>query len=226
MQIRKGMGLVPEVFKDGVGDMIGHIAIGHVRYSTTGASMPYNVQPLKVYFDGGNLALSHNGNLVNAAELRTKLTRDGVVFQTTVDTEVVLSLIARSRKEKIEDRVSEAVNQIKGAFAVVIMDENKLIAVRDSLGFRPLCLGRLDNGWVVSSESCSLDLVGAEFVRDVKPGEMLIIDVSEKEPTSIMWAEELPAKSAHCCFHYVYFSRTYMVIYNTSVYHDTEVVGG
>ena len=140
MQVKKGMGLVADVYKDGVGDLTGHIAIGHVRYSTTGSSMAYNTQPLRVYFDGGNLALSHNGNLTNAAELRSRLTRDGVVFQTTVDTEVVLSLIARSRKEKVEDRVAEAVNEIKGAFAILIMTDHKLIAVRDPYGFRPLCL--------------------------------------------------------------------------------------
>ena len=161
MQIKLGMGLVPDVFKDGVGDLSGHVGIGHVRYSTTGASLVYNVQPLKVFYDGGDLALAHNGNLVNAAELRMRLMRDGAFFKTTVDSEVVLSLIARSHKEKLEDRVAEAVNKIKGAFAFLILDDNKLIALRDPFGFRPLCLGRMDHGWVVASESCALDLVGA-----------------------------------------------------------------
>ena len=218
MQVKKGMGLVADVYKDGVGELTGHIAIGHVRYSTTGSSMPYNVQPLRVYFDGGNLALSHNGNLTNAAELRMKLAKEGVVFQTTVDTEVVLSLIARSREEKIEDRVAEAVNEIKGAYALLIMLDNKLIALRDPYGFRPLCLGKLDGGWVVSSESCAFDLVGAEFIRDVKPGEMLIFEDDYKEPTSIMWANEKPAHCAHCIFEYVYFARTDSVIDKQCVY--------
>ena len=181
MQIKLGMGLVPDVFKDGVGDLSGHVGIGHVRYSTTGASLVYNVQPLKVFYDGGDLALAHNGNLVNAAELRMRLMRDGAFFKTTVDSEVVLSLIARSHKEKLEDRVAEAVNKIKGAFAFLILDDNKLIALRDPFGFRPLCLGRMDHGWVVASESCALDLVGAKFIRDVKPGEMLVFTDDDKE---------------------------------------------
>ncbi len=218
MQIKLGMGLVPDVFKDGVGDLAGHVGIGHVRYSTTGASLVYNVQPLKVFYDGGDLALAHNGNLVNAAELRMRLMRDGAFFKTTVDSEVVLSLIARSHKEKLEDRVAEAVNKIKGAFAFLILDDNKLIALRDPFGFRPLCLGRMDHGWVVASESCALDLVGAKFIRDVKPGEMLVFTDDDKEPESIMYAKEMPKRSAFCVFEYVYFARTDSVIDKQNVY--------
>ena len=218
MQIKLGMGLVPDVFKDGVGDLSGHVGIGHVRYSTTGASLVYNVQPLKVFYDGGDLALAHNGNLVNAAELRMRLMRDGAFFKTTVDSEVVLSLIARSHKEKLEDRVAEAVNKIKGAFAFLILDDNKLIALRDPFGFRPLCLGRMDHGWVVASESCALDLVGAKFIRDVKPGEMLVFTDDDKEPESIMYAQEMPKRSAFCVFEYVYFARTDSVIDKQNVY--------
>ncbi|HIU63606.1 MAG TPA: amidophosphoribosyltransferase [Candidatus Avacidaminococcus intestinavium] len=218
MLIKRGMGLVPEVFKDGVGELSGHIAIGHVRYSTTGASMPYNIQPLKVYFEGGNLALSHNGNLINACDLRRRLTRDGVVFQTTIDSEVVLSLIARSRKTSIEEKIAEAVNQIKGAFSLLIMTDEKLVAIRDPYGFRPLCLGKLEHGWVVASESCALDLVGAEFIRDIKPGEMVVIDDNEKEPASFMYADVQPKKAAHCVFEYVYFARTDSIIDKQSVY--------
>ena len=173
MKIKKGMGLVADVFKDGVADLQGYAAIGHVRYSTTGASMPYNIQPLKVYFDGGNLALSHNGNLTNAGQLRANLAKEGAVFNTTVDSEVVLNLIAYSARPTIEERVAEAVNQIKGAFAILLMTDNKIIAVRDPYGFRPLVLGKMENGWCVASESCAFDLVGAELVRDVKPGEMI-----------------------------------------------------
>ena len=151
--------------------------------------MPYNIQPLKVYFDGGNLALSHNGNLTNAGQLRTNLAKEGAVFNTTVDSEVVLNLIAYSARPTIEERVAEAVNQIKGAFAILLMTDNKIIAVRDPYGFRPLVLGKMENGWCVASESCAFDLVGAELVRDVKPGEMIIIDSDNSEPRSMMWAE-------------------------------------
>ena len=225
MKIKKGMGLVADVFKDGVADMEGHIAIGHVRYSTTGASMAYNTQPLKVYFDGGNLALSHNGNLTNAAQLRANLAKEGAVFTTTVDTEVVLTLIAYSARKTIEERVAEAVNQIKGAFGILIMTDNKLIAVRDPYGFRPLCLGKMENGWCVASESCAFDLVGAELVRDIKPGEMIVIDSDNSEPRSMMWAEKQPANTAHCIFEYVYFARNDSVIDGQSVY-DSRIQMG
>lgn len=217
MKIKKGMGLVADVFKDGVADLQGYAAIGHVRYSTTGASMPYNIQPLKVYFDGGNLALSHNGNLTNAGQLRANLAKEGAVFNTTVDSEVVLNLIAYSARPTIEERVAEAVNQIKGAFAILLMTDNKIIAVRDPYGFRPLVLGKMENGWCVASESCAFDLVGAELVRDVKPGEMIIIDSDNSEPRSMMWAENKP-KPAHCIFEYVYFARNDSIIDNQSVY--------
>ena len=218
MKIKKGMGLVPDVFKEGVSDMDGFAAIGHVRYSTTGASMAYNIQPLKVFFDGGNLALSHNGNLTNAAQLRQNLAKEGAVFTTTVDTEVLLSLIALSGRPTIEERVAESVKQIRGAFAILLMTDNKIIAVRDSYGFRPLVLGKMENGWCVASESCAFDLVGAEMVRDVKPGEMVIIDSDNAEPRSMMWCEKLPEKTAHCIFEYVYFARNDSVIDNQPVY--------
>ncbi len=218
MKIKKGMGLVADVYKDGVGDLQGYAAIGHVRYSTTGASMPYNIQPLKVYFDGGNLALSHNGNLTNAGQLRANLAKEGAVFNTTIDTEVVLTLIAYSARKTIEERVAEAVKQIKGAYGLLIMTDNKIIAVRDPYGFRPLVLGKMENGWCVASESCAFDLVGAELVRDIKPGEMIVIDSDNAEPRSIMWAENLPEKTAHCIFEYVYFARNDSVIDKQSVY--------
>lgn len=218
MQIKKGMGLVADVFKDGVAELKGHMAIGHVRYSTTGASMAYNIQPLKVYFDGGNLALSHNGNLTNAGQLRQQLAEEGAVFQTTVDTEVVLSLLARSRKATIEERVAEAVNQIQGAFAILIMTDDKIIALRDPYGFRPLVLGKINDGWCVASESCAFDLVGAELVRDVKPGEMIIIEKENEEPKSMMWADKMPENTAHCIFEYVYFARNDSIIDKQHVY--------
>lgn len=219
MNVKKGMGLVADVYKDGLSDLHGYAAIGHVRYSTIGASKSYNIQPLKVYFDGGNLALSHNGTLTNAGRLREELAKDGAIFTTTIDTEVVLSLLARSKKPTIEERVMEAVAQIKGAYGILILTDHKIIAVRDPYGFRPLCLGKLENGgWCVASESCAFDLVGAELVRDVKPGEMLVIDSDNSEPRSIMWADQLPEHTAHCIFEYVYFARNDSVIDNQPVY--------
>ena len=218
MRIKKGMGLVPDVFKDGVAELKGFAAIGHVRYSTTGASMAYNVQPLKAYFDGGNLALSHNGNLTNAGALRMKLAQEGYVFNTTVDTEVVLSLIARSKRGSIEDRIKEALEQIQGAYGLLIMTDNKIIAVRDPYGFRPLVLGKLEDGWVVASESCAFDLIGAELVRDIKPGEMVVIDSDNAEPQCHMWCDKLPEHTAHCIFEYVYFARNDSVIDGQPVY--------
>ena len=218
MHIKKGMGLVGEVFKDGVAGLEGNIAIGHVRYSTTGASMAYNVQPSKVYYDGGNLALAHNGNLTNAVKLHTDLAKDGVIFQTTIDSEVVLSLISRSREKELEDRVAEAANQIEGAFALLIMNDHKLIAFRDPYGFRPLCLGQTDNGWVVASETCALDLVGAKYIRDIAAGEMIVIEDGKKEPKSIMYSNKQPKKLAHCIFEYVYFARPDSIMDGESIY--------
>jgi amidophosphoribosyltransferase len=225
MNIKKGMGLVPDVFKDGVADLQGFAAIGHVRYSTTGASMAYNTQPLKVYFDGGNLALSHNGNLTNAGQLREKLAKEGAIFNTTVDTEVVLTLIAHSKCKTIEERVAEAVRQIRGAYAILLMTDNKIIAVRDPYGFRPLVLGKMENGWCLASESCAFDLVGAELVRDVKPGEMVILDSDNSEPRSMMWVEEVPERTAHCIFEYVYFARNDSVIDGQPVYESRIQMG-
>jgi len=193
MQIKLGMGLVPDVFRDGVGHMTGHMGIGHVRYSTTGSSMVYNIQPLKVYYEGGNLALSHNGNIVNASQLRRDLMQKGAFFKTTVDSEVVLSLIARSSGKTLEEKAAQAANVLKGAYSFLILNDKKLIAMRDPFGFRPLVLGKMDEGgWVVASETCALDLVGAQFVRDVLPGEMLVIEDDAKEPRSIMFAQKQP----------------------------------
>lgn len=218
MRVKKAMGLVPDVFKGGVADLQGFAAIGHVRYSTTGASVSTNVQPLRCFYDGGNLALSHNGNLTNAGQLRYNLAKEGAVFTTTVDTEVVLTLIAYSARATIEERIAEAMNQIKGAFAMLFLTDNKIIAVRDPYGFRPLVLGKLGDGWVVASESCALDLIGAELVRDVKPGEMVVIDSDNSEPTCSMWCEKIPKHTAHCIFEYVYFARNDSVIDGQPVY--------
>ncbi len=218
MFIKRGMGLVANIFKDGLQGLEGHIGIGHVRYSTTGASMMFNVQPMKVYYDGGNLALAHNGNLTNAMQIRKKLMDEGAVFNTTVDSEIILTLVSRSRAKTLPERVADAANTIAGAFAIVISNDHELIAFRDPYGFRPMVLGKLDNGWVVCSETCALDLVGAKYIRDVKPGEMLVIKDDYEEPESIMYAKIKPEHKAHCIFEYVYFARPDSVIDGESVY--------
>ena len=222
MDIRRGMGLVSEVFRDSLPEMPGHIAIGHVRYSTTGSSLLINTQPILASYAGGRISLAHNGNLTNAPDLRKKLEKSGSVFQTSVDSEVVINLIARSKKKTIEDRITESLAQVAGAYCLVVMTENKLIGVRDPNGFRPLCVGQLeDGGWVISSESCALDAVGARFVRDVKPGEMVVVD--EKGMRSQPFA---PAgKPALCVFEYIYFARPDSVIDGQSVYESRIAMG-
>ena len=178
IDVKKGMGLVSEVFREQLPRLDNaKIAIGHVRYATTGFSLAANAQPLRVNYAGGALALAHNGDLTNAALIRRDLESKGTVFQTTIDTEVFVHLIARSQKPSVEERILEAVSVVRGAFCLSIMTEDKLIGVRDPQGFRPLCIGRTpDGGWVLSSETCALDVNGAEFVRDVLPGEMVVMD--------------------------------------------------
>ncbi len=222
MDVSRGMGLVNEVFRHQVPHMDNqYIAIGHVRYSTTGSSLLANTQPLIVNYSGGKISLAHNGNLTNAAEIRHQLEQDGTIFQTSIDSEVFVNLIARSRKTVIEEKIMESLNKIQGAYCLTIMTENKLIGVRDPQGFRPLCIGKLDNTWVISSESCGLDVVGAEFVRDVEPGEMVVID--EEGLKSYRFAA--PTKRASCVFEYIYFARPDSVIDGQSV-HDARFMMG
>jgi len=199
----KGMGLVSEVFRNNLPQIEGYMAIGHVRYSTTGSSMLVNTQPLQVSFSGGSMALAHNGNLVNAKELRLELEKKGSVFQTSIDSEVIVNLIARSEKQTIEERITETMGRLRGAYSLVIMTQNKLIGARDPYGIRPMCIGKLPGGWVLASESCALDTIGAELVREVKPGEMIVID--ERGLTS---TQALPGKDgALCIFEFIYFAR-------------------
>ncbi|HEY3425887.1 MAG TPA: amidophosphoribosyltransferase [Negativicutes bacterium] len=215
MDLHRGMGLVNEVFRHQLPHMDGqYIAIGHVRYSTTGSSLLTNTQPLMVRYSGGHLSLAHNGNLTNACELRTELEENGSIFQTSIDSEVILNLIARSRKDTIEDKIVESLSKIAGAYCLVIMTENKLIGVRDPHAFRPLCIGKLNDGFVIASESCALDTVGAEFVRDVEPGEMVIIDDHGIE--SRRFAKD--DCRALCSFEYIYFARPDSIIDGQSVY--------
>ena len=178
MDVSRGMGLVNEVFRHQLPDLPGqYIAIGHVRYSTTGSSALMNTQPLKVKYSGGHISLAHNGNLTNAGRLRNQMEEEGSIFQTSIDSEVIVNLIARSRKATLEEKVMESLSKIEGAYCLVVMTEEKLIGVRDPNGLRPLCIGKLGSGgYVISSESCALDTVDAEFIRDIEPGEMVVID--------------------------------------------------
>ena len=175
--LEKGMGIVPDVFDDEtLNNMTGKAAIGHVRYSTTGDTRLVNAQPLLSKFKLGQMAIAHNGNLVNTDVLRELLEDSGCNFQTTIDTEVVLNMIARKASKGIEKALVDTVQAVKGSYAIVILTEDKLIGVRDPHGIRPLCIGKIDDGYVLSSESCALDVIGAELVRDVEPGEIVIID--------------------------------------------------
>ena len=174
----KGMGLVNEVFVEGsLEGLQGDIGVGHVRYSTAGASTRENAQPLVLNYVKGTLALAHNGNLINANELREELEYTGAIFQTTIDSEVIAYHIARERlaSKTVEEAVRRAAGKIKGAFSLVVMSPRKLIGARDPFGFKPLCIGRRDNAYIIASESCALETIGAEYVRDVLPGEVVTI---------------------------------------------------
>ncbi len=200
-----GQGLVNEVFSspETIAKLKGHLAIGHNRYSTTGSDKKINVQPILVNYKDGPLALGHNGNLVNARALRVRLEEEGSLFQTTTDSEILVHLIAKSRQLRIEDRVREALSRVRGAYSLVMLTRNKLLVARDPFGFRPLALGRLNGAVVVASETCAMDLIGAEYERDIRPGELLIVD--ETGVRSETMTE--PCDPAHCIFEFIYFSR-------------------
>lgn len=216
MDTTRGMGLVNEVFRHQIPHMDNqYIAIGHVRYSTTGSSLLANTQPLMVNYSGGKISLAHNGNLTNAAEIRHQLEKQGTIFQTSIDTEVIMNLIARSNKDTVEERIMDSIRQIKGAFCLTIMTEDKLIGARDPQGFRPLCLGKLGDGtYVLSSETCGLDVVDAEFVRDIEPGEMVVINDDGVKSYDFAKGQ----KKASCIFEHIYFARPDSVIDGQSVH--------
>jgi amidophosphoribosyltransferase len=210
----KGMGLVGQVFdEESLGKLVGTTAIGHNRYSTTGQPRVANIQPLLVDCRVGKLAMAHNGNLVNARELRGEMEADGSIFNTTMDSEVILHLIARSRERVLEDMIVDAVRQLRGAFSFLLMTTDKLIGVRDPQSLRPLCLGRLDDSVVITSESCALDILGAEYVRDFEPGELVIVD--ERGIRSRKAFED--AKPAKCIFEFIYFSRPDSIVFGENV---------
>jgi len=204
LHLEKGMGLVADVFSETkLQKLFGHIAIGHNRYSTAGSSTLKNVQPILAKYSLGSIAIAHNGNLVNAGLLRTELEREGAIFQSNSDSEVIVHLIAHANFGSLHDRVLEAVRQISGAFSLVVMAEREIIAVRDPRGFRPLSLGRYDGAWIVGSETCAFDLIGAEYIRDIEPGEMLVIN--DEGLTSIPFSKKEPR--TQCIFEFIYFSR-------------------
>ena len=216
----KGMGLVNEVFtQDNLEPMHGDIGVGHVRYSTAGASTRENAQPLVLNYVKGTLALAHNGNLINAMELRKDLEYTGAIFQTTIDSEVIAYHIARERlnSNSVEEAVGRACQKIKGAFALVVMRPRKLVGARDPYGFKPLCIGKRDNAYILASETCALDTIGAEYVRDVLPGEIVTITPEGGIQSDLSLA--LPKeKEARCIFEYIYFARPDSHIDGVSVY--------
>lgn len=222
LSIFKNMGLVSDVFNEKVlKDLKGSSAIGHVRYSTTGSSNVSNAQPIMGQYKLGSIAIAHNGNLVNADVIRDLLEDGGCVFQTSIDSEVILNLIARGVKRGIEKAVVDSIQAIKGSYAIVILTQDKLIGVRDPNGIRPLCIGKLNNSYILSSESCALDSVGAEFVRDVQPGEIVIIDKDGIK--SVNFSEK--TKCETCAFEYIYFARPDSTIDGINVYNSRVRTG-
>jgi amidophosphoribosyltransferase len=209
------MGLVPEVFNETIlNELHGHIAVGHVRYSTTGSSIVKNAQPFVAFHGGKTFAIAHNGNLTNARELRMDLEKKGSIFQTTMDSEIIVHLLARNIQKGLEEAMIQTVSQIQGAYSCVLMTKEKLIAFRDPNGFRPLCLGLLDEGYVVASETCALDLIEAQYIRDIDPGVILII--GEDELKSIKPFPE--RKKTFCIFEDIYFARPDSTIFGQNVY--------
>jgi amidophosphoribosyltransferase len=214
VRVSRAMGYVADVFDtETLAGLPGTLAVGHVRYSTAGTSQLLNAQPILIDCAHGQIAIGHNGNLVNAQELRDELVRRGSIFQSNSDTEVVLHLYARSRAVSVEDAIVESVLQAQGAFSFVLLTRDKLIAVRDPHGFRPLALGRLGDAIVVCSETCAMDLIGATYLRDVEPGEVLVI--SSQGMRSIR--PFAPAPLAHCIFEHVYFARPDSYVFGKSV---------
>ncbi len=212
-----GMGLVADVFKsDAVFNRLpGHAAIGHVRYSTAGGNGMKNCQPIVVDYARGSIAVAHNGNLVNAQEIRNQLEQSGSIFSTTADTETIIHLIARSQADSLIDRVCESLQQVKGAYSLCFLSETRMIAVRDPNGFRPLSLGKLDGAFVVASESCAFDLIEAEFIREIAPGEMIVID---KKGMKSFFPFKPESRHTPCIFEYIYFARPDSRIFNRMVY--------
>ncbi len=212
---QKAMGLVTDVFnQEALSKLPGHLAIGHVRYSTMGSSSLKNTQPFLVEYSQGSLAIAHNGNLVNAKELRCELESGGSIFQSTMDSEIIVHLLARSRKEELKEKISESLSQVKGAYSLLFLTEKELVAARDPQGVRPLCLGQLEGAYVIASESCALDLTRAKFLREIEPGEIVIIDQD-----GLHSFKPFPRKRhSFCIFELIYFARPDSYIFGGNVH--------
>lgn len=223
---KKGLGLVNDVFdEECLEGLKGNLGVGHVRYSTAGGTRAENAQPLVINYVKGTLAIAHNGNLTNAVELRHELEYTGAIFQTTIDSEVIAYHVARERlnTKTAEEAVKNAMKKIKGAYALVVSSPRKMIGARDPFGLKPLCIGKRDNTWFLASESCAIAAVGAEFVRDVEPGE--IVTFTKKGVYSDKSMAISPEKQARCIFEYIYFARTDSTIDGVNVYHSRIVAG-
>ncbi len=219
----KDRGLVSQVFnQEKLTTLQGKSAIGHTRYSTAGDDSILDAQPVFARYDLGEMAIVHNGNLTNAKEVRDELIKKGAIFQTFMDTENLIHLIAKSDKNKLQDRIIDAIKKIEGAYSLVFLSRTKMFAARDRFGFRPLSLGRLQNGgYVVASETCAFDLIGAEFIREVEPGELLVFE-ENKAPQSFKIFDATPKK---CIFEYVYFARPDSIVFGQSVYETRKNMG-
>ena len=222
--IQKGIGLVADVFKDEDvlrKDLKGNAAIGHNRYSTTGSSdNKSNIQPFVVNYKTGNLALGHNGNLTNYRTLRHLLQEEGTIFQSTSDSEIILHLIAHSKETEQILQIQEALNAVEGAYSLVILTDDSLIAARDPHGFRPLALGKVDGAYVVASETCAFDINGAEYIRDIAPGEIVVIDkeVIATGTVKSYWVSKKSSQPHHCIFEYIYFARPDSKVFGVNYY--------
>ena len=218
----RGMGLVPDVFQgEQLEKLNGTIGIGHVRYSTTGSSEIKNAQPFQVEYSRGSLAVAHNGNLVNTRELRNRLEQAGSIFQSTMDSEIIVHLIAKSQGTTFEDALIDSVLKLKGAYSLVLLTQTQMIGVRDPSGFRPLCLGKLNGSYVLASETCALDLIQAEYIREVEAGEVIIID--EQGLRSIKPFP--PTNPSLCIFEFIYFARPDSCVFGESVYQTRKRLG-
>ncbi|MDR1875092.1 MAG: amidophosphoribosyltransferase [Synergistaceae bacterium] len=221
VDIAKGMGLMTEAFRPRLPGITGHCAVGHVRYSTVGGSVLANVQPFLASFSGGFISLAHNGSLTNAQETRRRLENAGCIFQSSSDSESILNLIAVSQAPTVEEKILSSLEQIEGAYSLVIMTGDRLTGVRDPHAFRPLCLGRLEDGYVLASETCALDAVNATFVRDVLPGEMVVVDRTGVHSYFL----QKKARRSSCVFEYIYFARPDSVIDGVSVWQSRYLMG-
>jgi len=218
----KDRGLVSQIFDDEkISKLKGSMAVGHNRYSTAGDDSILDAQPVFARYDLGEMAIVHNGNLTNAQEVRAALIKEGAIFQSSMDTENMIHLIARCTKNRLKDRILTALAQVKGAYSFVFLSRTKMFAARDPHGFRPLSLGKIGDGYIVASETCAFDLIGATFIRDVEPGEMLIFE-EDKEPISVRFAEATPKK---CIFEHIYFARPDSVVFGQSVYGIRKELG-